>query len=124
MVDTEKIYKGDLVRINADGEWTSSGAPAAGDMFAGIAIETVDNTVDGHNIEVDTKGIFQLTLASAAQADVGTLVYGGASDAANDQQSVYSSAGTHSLLIGAVVGLGNIANSVRVKILPLRYVSA
>ena len=44
MADNITIFKGDMVRIIASGYVLSGTAPAAGDMFAGIAMETVSNT--------------------------------------------------------------------------------
>ena len=59
MADNEVIYKGDIVRSIASGYWSSQAAPATGDMFVGVATETVDNTGTGHaagakNITVDS----------------------------------------------------------------------
>ena len=131
MVDAVTIYAGDLVRITAAGYATSTDAPATGDMFAGVAMETVANTATGHaagskNIRVYTSGVFSYPKATPLQEDVGSLVYGGASDSADDQQTVYAStAGAHEVLVGTVVGLDpDNALNVLVKIFPFRAISA
>ncbi len=105
--DNVKIYKGDIVRINAAG-YATNAAPATGDMCAGIATETVDNTVTGHtqggkSILVATEGVYQVFKASAAITDVGTLCY--CSEAA-DAQTVVSGTGglSHATLVGTAVG--------------------
>ncbi len=107
MADNVKIFKGDIVRIEANG-YATNAAPAAGDMCAGIATETVDNTTTGHtaggkSIIVDSEGVFQVFKASAGITDVGTLCY--CSEAA-DAQTVVSGTGglTHATLVGAAVG--------------------
>jgi len=69
----ETIYKGDLVRINAAG-YATVAAPAQYDMFAGIALETVDNSggsAGDLNVLVLTEGTVTAFQASAAITDVG-----------------------------------------------------
>lgn len=107
MADNEYIYKGDIVRVAADGYATSDAAAATGDMFVGVAVETVDNTGTGHaagakNITVDAEfgSVHSFAFDSASQSDVGTLVY---NSVAADPQTVIGSDGTHAVLIGACV---------------------
>jgi hypothetical protein len=119
---TESIYKGDMVRIVAAGTATSVTAPAAADMFVGVAMETViyDATIATQYIRVYTSGVFPFTKATPAQADVGCLAY---QDAATNQQTVLVAAITgtgNDLIVGAVVGIDPDAPTTRVlvKILP------
>ena len=108
MEDNVTVYKGDLVRLNAAGFATSTSAPAAGDVFAGVAYETIDNTTTGHaqggkKVRVETTGVHSFKKSVPAATDRGVTVYGGASDATNDQQTVYDSQGTHAVVVGKVV---------------------
>jgi hypothetical protein len=108
MVDNKIIYKGDLVRITAEGYASgSSTAPATGDMFIGMALETVDNTKTGHatggkSVRVVTEGTVEVFKGTAAITDLGCLAY---NSVTVDAQTVDVSAGTHACLVGAVVGL-------------------
>jgi hypothetical protein len=119
MVNTEVIYKGDMVRILASGEATSSTAPAQYDMFAGVAIETVDNADDGKYIKVCTTGVHSFTKDTPLQEDVGCLAY--VAVAANQQTVLIAdgAAAGGSVTIGAVVGLDpKVSTKVRVLIRP------
>lgn len=111
IVSGETVYKGDIVRINGNGYATSTGSPAAGDMFAGIALETVDNSGGGKSVLVRTEGVYDFTKASATQTDVGTLCYLG-----DNQQTVVLTESQPTVLVGAVVGIVN-SSTVRVKII-------
>jgi predicted RecA/RadA family phage recombinase len=111
MADNITIFKGDMVRIIASGYVLSGTAPAAGDMFAGIAMETVSNTDSGHaagtkSILVDTEGTFAIPKATAGIADVGTLLYID-DDADQSAAAVQIGSGglTHDVLVGSAVGL-------------------
>ena len=119
IVDTETIYKGDIVRVDSNGEATSTGAAGAGDMFVGVAMETVDNTDDGEYIKVYTSGVFPFTKDTPAQTDVGRLAYNGI---ATNQQTVLVEAGVGTgsgIIIGAVVSLDpDDSTRVLVKIQP------
>lgn len=73
----EHIYKGALVGLTADGY---ARGLVAGDPFAGIAYEEIDNS-DGDDgelaVRVYTLGDFGLTLFGASQADIGRPVFAG-----------------------------------------------
>lgn len=79
MADNIKIYKGSLVCIDATGyaEWTL----VASRGFAGVALETVDNTggLNGaKSIRVTTVGVHNFAVptgASMTQAHLGAEVY-------------------------------------------------
>ncbi len=81
MMDNKVIYKGDLVLIDVTGYARPVyGTGTTADCFAGVAVETVDNTLTGHttggkSIRVYRTGSFIFTKASAAQTDVGIAVY-------------------------------------------------
>ena len=127
MADNEKIFKGDIVRINAAGYATSAGTPATADMFIGVATESVDNTVTGHtagglNITVDAErgSIHTFKFASGGITDRGTLAY---LDVATDAQTVIGSAGTHAVTVGAIVEYIS-ATRVRVAIDPCNGVAS
>ncbi len=125
IVDEETIYKGDMVRINADGEATSTGAPAQYDMFVGVALETVDNTDDGEYVTVATRGVFSFTKDTPAQTDAGCLAY---IDPTGNQQTVVLSAGTGAgsgIIVGGVIGPDpNAATNLLVMLRPMLSVGA
>lgn len=83
MLGAEKIFKGMPVYLKATGRYafTNDGTTntlAAGDIFVGIAAETIDNTgVDGAKyIRVYRKGNFKLPmLGTLTQGKVGSPVY-------------------------------------------------
>ncbi len=125
IVDTETIYKGDMVRVNANGEATSTSTPAEGDMFVGVARETVDNTADGEYITVDTTGVFSFTKDTPAQSDVGCIAY---VDPTGNQGTVVVAAGTGAgsgIVVGGVIGLDpNDSTKLRVKLTPMLSLGA
>jgi hypothetical protein len=117
MVTAETIYKGDIVRsIAASGLVTSSGAPATGDVFVGIASETVKVATALQLIKIEQEGSYDFTCASFATANIGDIAY---LDVATNQQTVASSSGTHAVAIGTIVSVNLVtsATSCRVKIL-------
>lgn len=78
----EKIFKGALVKINAAG-YLAKSAGEAGAQFAGIAYEQKDNSAGNAgdlSCRVETEGVFELPIAAAVAADVGSTVYAGADD--------------------------------------------
>lgn len=78
----EKIFQGALVKVNAAG-FAAKAAVEAGSTFAGIAYETVDNSggsAGDLEVRVENDGAFELSIASATQADVGSKVYATADD--------------------------------------------
>ncbi len=68
------IYEGAMVGIDSNGE-ASMVTHASTWLVAGRANETVDNTVDGHYINVQEGVIRYLNGASVTQAAVGSIVY-------------------------------------------------
>ena len=105
MTASETIYKGDIVRIVTAGTVTSTVAPAAADMFIGVAMETKTYVDATTKIRVYTSGVFSFIKATPAQTDVGCLAY---QDAATNQRTVLVAAITgakNDLIVGAVVGI-------------------
>ncbi len=114
------IYKGALVKINAAG-YVAPCSGEAGSQFAGVAIEESDNT-DGAagdlSPRIAQEGCFELPIAAATQADVGSQVY------AEDDASVTLTEGTTSKQkVGVIVKLVS-ATKVLVKIMPYSGVGA
>jgi predicted RecA/RadA family phage recombinase len=115
-----------MVRIVAAGTATSTTAPAIGDMFVGVAMETViyDATIATQYVRVYTSGVFPFTKDTPAASDVGCLAY---VDQATNQQTVVVAQSTTGdgggIIVGAVVGLCSTENpsnttEVFVKICP------
>jgi hypothetical protein len=105
-----KVYKGDIVKINTSGYVNTITAPAIGDMSAGIALETVDNTLGGASdkwVRVDTEGVVQLLAYSLNVSDVGThAIHSTASESTGNEKTVKTGAeGAGTLTVGAIVGV-------------------
>ena len=100
VVGSDIIYKGALVKIDANG-FLAPCAPEAGSNFAGIAYETVDNSAGASgakNCRVITEGVFDLLVSGLAQTDVGSKVY------ATDDEVVTITEGTTSKqIVGTIV---------------------
>ena len=72
----EHIYQGTLVFINGSGYAT---ATAAGNVFAGVAVGEVDNSVGNAGdltMEVYKEGTFLLVGSGFTQASIGVVAYG------------------------------------------------
>jgi hypothetical protein len=126
MADNVAISKGDIVRVVAAGYADSTTEPAEADMFVGVAMESVDNTLTGHaaglkSVRVWTTGIFEFDATGMAQTDVGTLMY--IDHEAGDQKTVKSAGVAPSLEIGTCVGIIS-ATRIQVKIRPQTAVAA
>jgi len=128
MADACKIYKGDIVKVNAAG-YASNLVAAAGDSFLGVAVETVDNTsaVTGHaagfkSVRVWAKRgqIHKFYKATPVVDDVGLKAFSGVGTS-SDSQTVVSAAtttGTSAIGIGLIVGFDATAGTVDVAIEP------
>lgn len=82
VIETDIVYEGALVKVNADG-YLAPCAAELGAVFAGVAVEKVDNSAGANgdkSCRVYKKGIFLLTGSSLARTDIGQAVY-----AADDQ---------------------------------------
>ncbi len=77
---TKRIYKGALVGVNSSGY---AQPLTAGDRFAGIAYEEIDNSAGANgsiSVRIYTEGDFGLPLAGATIAHVGRPVFASADD--------------------------------------------
>lgn len=108
-----KVPKGALVNINAAG-FATNATDAAGETFAGVAYETVDNSAGSAGdleIRVQSTGTFVLVDGggNGAQTDVGVEFH------IVDNQTVTDAATTNSLAAGVAVESIS-ATSVRIRI--------
>src|SRR5258708_5605842 len=79
MKDNVKIWKGSLVMYDTNG-YALPAADTASNVFAGIAIETADNTIVGHvaggvSVRVQTGCRVTLPGSGFAQSSVGAGAY-------------------------------------------------
>ncbi len=108
VLDNVVIYKGSLV-VSVGGYASSVYATGAtGDVFLGVAEETVDNTVVGHasgfkSIRVYRNGSFKFIKSggSAVQADVGAAAYTDVSAAGGANYITLTNA-THDSYVGII----------------------
>ncbi len=108
-----KIPKGALVNINAAG-FATNASDAAGETFAGVAYETVDNSAGNAGdaeIRIQTTGTFVFVDGggNGAQTDVGVTFK------IVDNQTVTDAATTNNLTAGVAVESIS-ATSVRIRI--------
>lgn len=108
------LYEGSIVFVNAAGyadDDTASGA----NQFGGIAIKQIDNSggsVGDLDCECHAEGVFELTGAGFAQADLGQTIY------ATDNYTISTQPGTTGVPIGEVVGYTSSTKvSVKVSVL-------
>lgn len=106
-----KIFKGSNVAYNTAG-YAVKGVDTASFAFAGVAMETVDNTGSAGDkyVRVWKEGVFDMNCASATQAWVGQDVY-----LVDDNLVALAATTTNDVRVGKVVGFTS-ATSVRVKI--------
>jgi predicted RecA/RadA family phage recombinase len=107
-----KIFKGSNVAYNTAG-YAVKGADTASFAFAGVAMETIDNSAGAagdRNVRCWREGIFDMNCASATQAWVGQLVY-----LVDDNLVALAATTTNDVPVGKVVWFTS-ATSVRVKI--------
>lgn len=105
-----KVFKGANVSYNAAG-FAKGSSDTTGEVFAGVAIETVDNSAGAAGakiVRVWREGVLSMPIVGATQAAVGKNVY-----AVDD--NVVGLTTTNSLLVGKVVQFVS-ATEVRVKI--------
>lgn len=92
------IYRGALVMHNTSG-YLAPAATGAGGIFAGVAMEKVDNS-GGSAGDVECKyqseGVFLLEGSGLAQGDVGDMVY------ASDDQTITKTS-TNNPLVGQII---------------------
>jgi hypothetical protein len=98
--DDVHIFKGALVALNVAG-FLEPATDAAGKVFAGVAHEECDNTLEGHSqggksVRVLRDGAYKVDASSVTQAMVGRQVFV-VDDATVDETT------SHSLLAGILV---------------------
>jgi len=108
-----KIPKGALVNINAAG-YATNASDTAGETFAGVAYETVDNSAGSagdFEIRVETTGTFVFVDggSNGAQTDVGVAFK------ISDNQTVTDAATSNNITAGIAVESIS-ATSVRIRI--------
>lgn len=111
VVASDIIYAGALVKHNAAG-FLAPCAAESGAVFAGVAVETVDNSAGsaGDKVcRVDKKGAFIMNGTGFSQADVGSAVY------ASDDNTVSTTQDTNEQQVGRIVEFIS-STEVRVKI--------
>lgn len=113
-----KIPKGALVNINAAG-YATNATDTAGETFAGVAYETVDNSTGNAgdlSIRVETTGTFEFVDggANGAQTDAGVAFK------IVDNQTVTDAATTNNITAGVAV---QSVSPTRVRIRIDRYAS-
>jgi hypothetical protein len=116
----EVINKGDIVIIKAaDGlayKAFAAASCAAGDMFAGIAYESMTSTADTDVVRVWTVGIHNMVGAGLSQSDVGAKVWhdAGTTGAPN---AITTSSGdaAHTCAVGVIASVPS-ATTARVRI--------
>ncbi len=108
----QNIYMGALVNVNAAGYLANVADASTGANFAGVAVETVDNSAGaaGDKIcRVYKRGNVLLQGAGFAQADVGEVVY------ASDNQTATKTSAAGRAEVGIIVEIES-ATLVWVKI--------
>ena len=120
--DDVHIYRGAAVCSNAAG-YATPGADTAGNVFQGVAIEEIDNTLTGHSqggkrVRVFRPGSAVFAKSTAAQTDVGLEAF-----LSDDQTVVLAAAGTEGIHVGTAIEVPD-STHVRValsKSRPLQY---
>lgn len=95
-----KVFQGAMCNILAAGYLAKCADGATGAFFAGIAVETVDNSAGAAgdlSCRVYKRGNFKLNGSGFAQADVGEKVY------ASDDQTVTKTSAAGRAYVGVIV---------------------
>lgn len=111
VVASDIIYAGALVKHNAAG-FLAPCAAEAGAVFAGVAVESIDNSAGSagdKSCRVEKKGNFLMNGTGLSQADVGSAVF------ASDDNTVSTTQGSNEQQVGRIVEFIS-ATQVRVKI--------
>ena len=106
-----RVWKGGLVGLTAGG-LAAAAADVAGEVVAGVAYETADNTTGAAgavSVRVQKVGSYVYGKSGAVQGDVGRTAF------VVDDNTVSTAATTNNVACGVVVGLVDAAH-VRVRI--------
>jgi len=107
---SEEIYTGMFVEIDASGDLTGAGVSATSFQCLGVALER--KTGSATDSEVKCKvlvGAMIQYAVTATKADIGAMVY------ASDDNTLTVTQAATSGLVGRIVGLGDAANTVLIK---------
>lgn len=106
-----KVFAGSNVNYNVAGLGKKA-ADVASEIFAGVAMETIDNTgaAGAKSVRVWKEGVFSMNCASATQAWVGQKVH-----SVDDNLVALAATTTNDVVVGTVVQFVS-ATEVRVKI--------
>lgn len=107
-----KVFKGAILNFNTSG-YAKPAGDVANEVFAGVAIETVDNSAGAAgalSVRVWKEGVISLNCASATQAWVGQDVF-----AVDDNTVALAATTTNDVRVGRVVQFVS-ATEVRVKL--------
>jgi hypothetical protein len=105
-----KVFKGANINFNTSG-YAKKAADTASEVFAGVAVETVDNSAGAAGdkvVRVWRRGVSSMACSGATQAWVGQKVY-----AVDDNVVALAATTTNDVLVGTVVGFVS-ATEVRV----------
>ena len=101
------VFKGGLLTVASATGLAQPGADAAGQVFAGVAYESADNTggaAGAKTVRILKTGVFTYAKTSAAQTDVGKTVF------LVDDNTVSTAATTDNIACGVVVGVPDSAH--------------
>lgn len=112
--DNVHIYKGSLVMILSSTGYAKPASDTASTIFAGVALDEVDNTLTGHvaggkTVRVRTQGEFLVNSVGAAQTDLGKDVL------VVDDNTAKTAATTNNIKCGSVAEYIS-ATSIRINI--------
>ena len=102
-----RVFKGGLLTVASATGLAQSGADAAGQVFAGVAYESADNTggaAGAKAVRILKTGVFTYAKTGAAQTDVGKTVF------LVDDNTVSTAATADNIACGVVVGVPDTAH--------------
>jgi len=110
------FYKGALCNFNSSG-YVKLGADTSGELFAGVALEELNQATGGSNGDNDIQlipaksgAVVELTLTSVAVTDIGSLCY-----VNGDDVVALAATTTNDVPVGTIVALSSTANKCLVK---------
>jgi len=111
------FYKGAICNFNSSG-YVKLGTDTSGELFAGVALEELDQATGGSNgdndillIPAKSGAVVELTLASVAVTNIGSSAYVSADDAV-----ALVGTTTNDVRVGTIVALSATANKCLVKL--------
>jgi hypothetical protein len=111
------FYKGAICNFNSSG-YVKLGTDTSGELFAGIALEELNQATGGSNgdndlllIPAKSGAVVELTLTSVAVTNIGSSVYVSADDAV-----ALAATTSNDVRVGTIVALSETANKCLVKL--------